>query len=105
MPLTALFVCVTALALAGPALWLLRPHRAHWFAWLAAIPPATVFAWLALQIPLISGSDGVGQSLVETYPWVPSLGLTLSLRLDGLRKLKLGLTSAEEVLKETALDK
>ena len=29
----------------------------------------------------------------------------LSLRLDGLRKLKLGLTSAEEVLKETALDK
>lgn len=29
----------------------------------------------------------------------------LSLRLDGLRKLKLGQTSAEEVLKETALDK
>ncbi len=84
MPLTALFVCVIALALAGPALWLLRPHRAHWFAWLAAISPAAVFAWLALQIPLISGSDGVGRSLIETYPWVPSLGLTLSLRLDGL---------------------
>jgi type IV pilus assembly protein PilB len=28
----------------------------------------------------------------------------LSLRMDGLRKLKLGITSAEEVLKETAKD-
>ena len=72
------------LALTGPALWLLRPHRAHWFAWLAALPPAAVFTWLILQIPYIAGTDGVGRSLVETYPWVPSLGLTLSLRLDGL---------------------
>ena len=84
MPLTALFVCVTVLALAGPALWLLRPHRAHWFAWLAALPPAAVFGWLILQIAYIAGTDGIGRSLVETVPWVPSLGLTLSLRLDGL---------------------
>ena len=84
MPLTALFVCVTVLALAGPALWLLRPHRAHWFAWLAALAPAAVFAWLILQIPYIAGADGIGHSLSETVPWVPSLGLTLSLRLDGL---------------------
>ena len=29
----------------------------------------------------------------------------LTLRMDGLRKLKMGMTSAEEVLRETALDK
>jgi multicomponent Na+:H+ antiporter subunit A len=88
MPLTALFVCITVLALAGPALWLLRPHRAHAFAWLAALPPAAVFTWLLLQIPYITGADGgVARSLIETYPWAPQLGLTLSLRLDGLSLL------------------
>jgi multicomponent Na+:H+ antiporter subunit A len=87
MPLTALFVCVIVLALAGPALWLLRPHRAHWFAWLAALPPAAVFAWLAVQIPFIAGADGTAGSLVETFLWAPSLGLELSLRLDGLSLL------------------
>ena len=34
--------------------------------------------------PSIAGTDGIAHSLVETYPWAPSLGLTLSLRLDGL---------------------
>jgi multicomponent Na+:H+ antiporter subunit A len=92
MPLTALFACVTVLALAGPALWLLRPHRAHWFAWLAAAAPAGVFTWLILQIPAITGATAAGgagapQALVETMPWVPSLGLELSLRLDGLALL------------------
>lgn len=81
--MTALFICVTVLALAGLALWLLRPHRAHWFAWLAAVPPAAVFAWLALQTPFVA----TGQALVETYSWAPILGLTLSLRLDGLALL------------------
>jgi NADH:ubiquinone oxidoreductase subunit 5 (subunit L)/multisubunit Na+/H+ antiporter MnhA subunit len=94
MPLTALFLCIIVLALAGPALWLLRPHRAHWFAWLAATPPAAVFIWLAFQLPFVTGAasaassaSAAGQALVETYPWVPSLGLTLSLRLDGLSLL------------------
>ncbi len=83
MPLTALFLCVTVLALAGPALWLLRPHRSRWFAWLAAAPPAAVAGWLLWQAPAIVQ----GQTLVENYAWAPDLGLALSLRLDGLSLL------------------
>lgn len=83
MPLTALSLCIGVLALTGLGLWRLRPHRAHSFAWLATLPPAAVFAWLLWQAPAIVQ----GQSLVETYPWVPELGLTLSLRLDGLSLL------------------
>lgn len=83
MPLTALFFCVTVLALTGPVLWLLRPHRSHWFAPLAALPPVAVAGWLLWQAPAILS----GQTLVETIPWAPELGLTLALRLDGLSLL------------------
>jgi len=68
------------LALAGPILWLLRPHRIPFVGWLAAIPPAIVTGWLLLQLPAI----GNGQVLAEEIPWSPALGLALSFRLDGL---------------------
>jgi NADH:ubiquinone oxidoreductase subunit 5 (subunit L)/multisubunit Na+/H+ antiporter MnhA subunit len=81
--LTALFFCISALALTGVGLWLLRPHRSHWFAVLAALSPAAVAGWLLWLAPAIVQ----GQSLVETYTWAPDLGLTLALRLDGLALL------------------
>lgn len=68
------------LGLSGPLLWLLRPHRSHWFAWLAAAPPAAVCGWLLSILPAVSQGD----VLVFTYPWIPDLGLDLAFRLDGL---------------------
>ncbi len=68
------------LALAGPILWLIRPHRLPIAGWLAAIPPAIVTGWLMLQLPAIAN----GQILSEEIAWSPALGLTLSFRLDGL---------------------
>jgi len=64
-------------------LWLLKPHRSHWFAWFAALPPALVAFWLLWQAPAIVG----GAALQETFAWAPDLGLTLALRLDGLSLL------------------
>ncbi len=78
--MSALLLCLILLACTGPILWLLRPQRSHAFAWLAALPPAAVTVWLLSQFPVVSQ----GQVLIERYPWVPSLGLELSLRLDGL---------------------
>lgn len=59
---------------------MLKPHRSHAFAWLAALPPAAVTLWQALQ------SSGVasGSTLVERYAWAPTLGLEVALKLDGL---------------------
>jgi len=81
--LTALFFCVTLLALTGPILWLFKPHRSRWFAYLAALPPAAVAVWLLIQAPAVMQ----GEALTETYAWAPGLGLTLDLRLDGLSLL------------------
>jgi multicomponent Na+:H+ antiporter subunit A len=83
MPLTGLFSCVIVLALAGLGLWLLRPHRSHWYAWLAALPPTAVALWLLWLAPTIVQ----GEQLAETFEWAPDLGLALSLRLDGLSLL------------------
>jgi len=68
------------LFLAGPIFWLLKPQRSHAFAWLAALPPAAVTLWQALQMNAVAS----GSTLVERYAWAPTLGLEVALKLDGL---------------------
>ena len=52
------------------------PRHAAWM----ALFPLSIFLQLCLAIPAIAA----GESWQLTLPWVPSLGLSLSLRLDGL---------------------
>lgn len=68
------------LALTSPLLWLIRPHRLPFAGWLAAIPPAIVTVWQAMQLNTVAN----GHYLTEQIAWAPALGLDLSFRLDGL---------------------
>jgi NADH:ubiquinone oxidoreductase subunit 5 (subunit L)/multisubunit Na+/H+ antiporter MnhA subunit len=77
---SGLIVSLIVLGLSGPLLWLLRPQRSHLFAWLAATPPALVCIWLIASLPAVSA----GAVLAVDYPWIPDLGLNLTLRIDGL---------------------
>ena len=72
------------LAATGLLLWLVRPHRHPGFAGMAAVVPALATLWLVAQIPVVASSAG---PLQETLAWMPSLGLELALRLDGLSLL------------------
>lgn len=65
---------------AGLLLWLIRPYNKAGMGWLAALPPALIAGWLLTQIPQLVP----GPARSEIYTWIPSLGLELSLRLDGL---------------------
>ena len=71
------------IALVGPLMAALKPHRFRHSGWFAALAPALVFGWLLLQAPTVAA----GNVLAETHPWVPELGLELSFRLDGLSLL------------------
>lgn len=75
-----LIASLAFLALTGPVLWLLRPHRWRHAGWLAAVAPALVTGWLLTQLAPI----GHGAILAEQYIWSDAFGLTLDLRLDGL---------------------
>lgn len=67
----------------GPWLvWLLRAPRRHLTPWVALLP-AVLFAGLASQVPAVLG----GEHPTEAWHWIPSLGVTLALRLDGLSLL------------------
>ena len=48
--------------------------------WLAAVGAAASLVLLGTLVPAVL----VGEIIVQSVPWVPSLGLDLSLRLDGL---------------------
>lgn len=55
---------------------------------LAAVPTAG-FIWLATQLPTVlaaaeSSGDDLTSSLVQTWEWIPQLGIQLSFRLDTL---------------------
>jgi len=60
-----------------------RHIPSRWMGWLLAIAPAAAFAVLINQSPAILA----GQSASASIPWMPSLGLNFSLRLDGLSLL------------------
>ncbi|MCX7032958.1 MAG: monovalent cation/H+ antiporter subunit A [Arenimonas sp.] len=59
-------------------------------AWLAAAAPVAGLVLLAMMTPAVLDGTGVR----STTPWVPSLGLALSLRLDGLAWMFAGLVLA-----------
>ena len=69
---------------------LLPRQRRRAAAWLAALAPLLGLALLALMTPEVVSGAGV-RSLV---PWVPGIGLDLSLRLDGLAWMFAGLVLA-----------
>ncbi|MBY4596728.1 monovalent cation/H+ antiporter subunit A [bacterium BD-1] len=66
---------------------LLPSRRRRTAAWLAGLAPLLGLALLALMTPAVLSGEGV-RSLV---PWVPGLGLDVSLRLDGLAWMFAGL--------------
>lgn len=64
----------------APGLIRLLRQRALYL--LAAVPAAAAL-WAALNV----GRIHAGESVVETYPWVPQLGLDLAVRIDALNWL------------------
>ena len=66
-----------AMALVAPLLVMWWGRRAFY---LLALVPAAAFAWAIAQV----GAVRDGAVLVETYPWVPRLGLDLALRVTTL---------------------
>ncbi|MCM2504340.1 DUF4040 domain-containing protein [Aureimonas altamirensis] len=74
--LTLLFV------VSGASFWFLRLTGARLGA-MAALVPFALFAWFATYLPGI----GNGFEVVETIPWVPSLDVALTFRLDGFSLL------------------
>ncbi|WP_245944086.1 hydrogen gas-evolving membrane-bound hydrogenase subunit E [Acuticoccus kandeliae] len=58
-------------------------HLGRWGAPVMALAPLTAFILLARQQPLIAS----GEVLTASLPWVPSLGVELSFRLDGFSLL------------------
>jgi NADH:ubiquinone oxidoreductase subunit 5 (subunit L)/multisubunit Na+/H+ antiporter MnhA subunit len=71
-----------------------RHMPSRWMGWLLAIAPAAAFALLITESPAILA----GQSASASIPWMPSLGLNFSLRLDGLSLLFALLVSGIGVL-------
>ena len=69
-----------AVALAAP--WIVRwaGDRAGW---LLALLPASLCAWYLSYLPAVAA----GESVREPTAWVPRLGITLSMRMDGLSLL------------------
>lgn len=77
-----LFVLLTAFALALFAPLIQRFAR-DLTGWVLAIVPAAIFAYLLSLAPTIAQ----GETLRESYAWVPSMGVDVALRLDGLSLL------------------
>ena len=65
------------LALAAPWVARRQPRAAGW---VLAILPLALFAYFLSFLPVVLA----GQTVRETVPWVPSLGITLSFTVDGL---------------------
>lgn len=51
-----------------------------WCGRLLALAPAAAFAWFAAQLPTVAG----GGRVLERIAWVPSMGVSADLALDGL---------------------
>ena len=76
--LLALLLSILFAAFSGPFL-----RRVAYAGWLASIVPATLFFYfVSVGLDL----QGAG-ALVDSVPWVPSLGVSLALRLDGFSLL------------------
>src|SRR5690242_1409155 len=74
-----LTVVAFTFALAAVAPWVAKVGRTF-TAWLLAAAPLGVAVYLATQMPRVAR----GETIAESYSWVPTLGLSLSFYLDGL---------------------
>ena len=68
------------MALIGPWIHMYAPRVSGW---LFAIIPSALFCFFAMSFGKVAG----GAAAVESYSWVPSLGVNLSFYLDGLSLL------------------
>lgn len=73
-------LAIFVLAALAPTVHRLVPSQSHW---VLALVPAAVTVWFAGFLPSVGAGDVVLQSL----PWIPSLGVELAFRLDGLSLL------------------
>jgi multicomponent Na+:H+ antiporter subunit A len=73
----AAVVSIFILALTAPVLHRWLPHRSGW---VLSILPLALTVFFAFKIPQINA----GLVVTEYYEWVPRLGATLSIYLDGL---------------------
>lgn len=78
----SLFLLVLAPLLAAPLVWALLRSRAA-FAGVVWLLPAALFAGFATLWPTVQAQG----AQTEVWPWIPSLGVTLALRADGLSLL------------------
>lgn len=67
-------------AIAAPWIHRLAPRHAGW---IAALLPCALMIYFISMIPAVAG----GEALRFSYAWVPSLGVNLSFRIDGLSLL------------------
>jgi len=91
-----LLVCSVGAGLAALATVTSLGRRvpSRWLGWLLAAAPASAFGLLLIQSPAILA----GQTASWAMPWMPSLDLNFSLRLDGLSLLFALLVSGIGVL-------
>ncbi|MEZ4639633.1 MAG: hypothetical protein R2856_32500 [Caldilineaceae bacterium] len=75
-----LFSFLLILFVSGFVLWLIRPHNKTYAGWLSLLPPAAVAGWLLARL----GPLAEGIVYTERVTWIPSLGVELAFRLDGL---------------------
>jgi multicomponent Na+:H+ antiporter subunit A len=86
MMMTAAILSVFVLAALAPALHrLLRGATG----WVLAIVPAALSVWFWSLLPQVTNG-----AIVERHPWLPSLGVELAFRIDGLSLLFLLLIAA-----------
>ena len=74
---------LASLFISGILLWWSRPHNKPIIGWLSVLPPGLITIWQVLRIPEIAA----GNFYTERWEWMPSLGLEISFRLDGLAVL------------------
>lgn len=67
-------------SIAAPFIYRLAPRRAGW---IAALLPLALMLYFASLLPAVAS----GEALRFSYAWVPSLGINLSFRVDGLSLL------------------
>jgi multicomponent Na+:H+ antiporter subunit A len=80
MPIALIVGSGFAMALLAP--WLVRVAKGA-APWILSLLPLAQTGWLLSYLPLVSS----GKTIIVSYPWVPSLGLSLSFHLDGLSLL------------------
>lgn len=68
---------------AAAAPWVCRALPLPVAGWVLAVFPGGILAYLLLQIPAVAA----GEATLASAPWIPGLGITLALRLDGLALL------------------